>query len=102
MIDHEYQNFVRALGFLEHHDEYRDFLYDYAMASMSICEGLKVRGAEGKASVMKEINNIVSCECFDEVTFKSLTDKHKKQVLPILMFMLLKRDGKLKSRECED
>ena len=49
---------------------------------------------------MKEINNLVSRECFGELPYKSLTDKDTKQALPILMFMLLKCDGRLKSRGC--
>ena len=72
------------------------------MTSMSIQEGLKIHGVDGKASVMKEIHNLVSRECFDEVSYKSLSDTNKKQALPILMFMLLKQDGRLKSRGCTD
>ena len=102
LTDQKYQNFVRALEFLEHHEEYCDFLYDYVMASISICEGLKVHGAKGKASVMNEIKNLVSHECSSKVPLKSLTDKQKKQALLILMFILLKHDEKLKSRGCAD
>ena len=72
------------------------------MTSMSICEGLKIHGPDMKALVMKEINSLVSHECFSKVPFKTLTDKQKKHTLPILMLMLLKGDGELKSRVCAD
>ena len=36
LTDHEYQSFVRAAEFLEHHEEYRDFLYDYVITSMTM------------------------------------------------------------------
>ena len=98
LTDCKCQNFIQALEFLEHHDEYRYFLYDYVMTSIGIREGLKVHGTEGKASVIKEINNLVSRECYSEVPYKSQNDKQKKQSLPILRFMILKRDGKLKLR----
>ena len=102
LIDHEYHNFVRTLKFLEHHEEYSDFLYDYATTRISILERLKVHDADEKASVLNEINNLVSPEYFDEVPFKTLTDKQKKQTLSILMLMLLKQDGKQESQGCAD
>jgi hypothetical protein len=51
---------------------------------------------------MKEINNLVSRDCFGEVEYESLTEKQKKFALNILMFMVMKRDGKLKTRGCAD
>lgn len=47
---------------------------------------------------MKEIHNLVSRECFREVEQDSLMSGENKHALPILMYMLVKRDGRLKSR----
>ena len=69
---------------------------------MSIREGLKRHGADGKASLLKEINNLVTRDCFGKVDYESLTEEEKRKALPILMFMILKRDGKLKNRSCAD
>ena len=43
-------------------------------------------------------NLAVKNDCFGEVEYESLTEEMKKRALPLLMFMVLKRKGVLKSR----
>ena len=42
------------------------------MTQMTIREGLKKYGTHGRASVMKEIKNLVSRDCLGEVLYESL------------------------------
>eukprot|EP00536_Pseudo-nitzschia_multiseries_P010625 jgi/Psemu1/203784/e_gw1.332.17.1 len=98
----EYQNFTSALEYIAEVKRKEDLIDHYVMTQMSIKEGLKTFGDKGKQSIMKEINNLVSRDCFGEVDQESLTTEQKRRALPILMFMLVKRDGRLKSRGCAD
>ena len=99
---HKRENFLRTTQFMEASDLRSNVLLQYAMAQMSVSKGIKTRGDAGKASAMKEINNLVVRDCFGEVEYKSLTPKQRKLSLPILMFMTMKRDGTLKTRGCAD
>ena len=57
---------------------------------------------EGKQSIIKEINNMTCRKLFGKVVYESLTAQQKKWALPILLYMVMKRNGKLKSRACAD
>lgn len=59
-------------------------------------------GDEGKASAMKEIQNLTQNECFDKITYNKLTQEMKDHALLFLMFMIIKRNGDLKSRGVAD
>ena len=66
---------------------------------MSIQQGIKKYGQEGKDSVMKETRNLAEKnECFREVKYESLTQEMKDRALPLLLFMVMKRNGDLKTR----
>ena len=47
---------------------------------------------------MKEIKNLTGNECFGEVENKILTQEMNDQALPILMFMIMKSNGDIKTR----
>ena len=65
----------------------------------SIQKGIKIYGEKGEQSAMKEMKNLaIKNECFGEIDYSSLTQDQKDRALPILMFMVLKRSGELKSR----
>jgi hypothetical protein len=51
---------------------------------------------------MKELNNLVKRDVFGEVEYESLSPQQRKWALPILLFMVMKRNGTLKSRACAD
>eukprot|EP00536_Pseudo-nitzschia_multiseries_P000748 jgi/Psemu1/1685/gm1.1685_g len=78
------KNFIQVLDYINKVEHEDNFINDYVMTQMNIQEGLQVHGEKGKTSIMKEIRNL------------------KKQAQPILMFMLVKCDGQLKSRGCTD
>ena len=65
---------------------------------MSIQQGMKRYGDSRKKSALKEIGNLTGNECFGEIDYSSLTQEMKDRALPILMFMIMKRNGDLKSR----
>ena len=65
---------------------------------MSIQQGIKQCGDSGKKSALKEIENLTGNECFRETKYSELTQDMKDRALPILMFMIMKRNGMLKSR----
>ena len=63
----------------------------------------KAYGEHGKESAtMKEIKNLVLLECFGKVEYESLTVEQRLSTLPILMFMVEKQNGDLKTRGCAD
>ena len=67
----------------------------------SVQQGIRKFGDEGKKSAMKEIKNLaVKNNCFGEVDYKSLSQEKKDKALPILMFMVKKRNGDIKTRGC--
>ena len=72
----------------------------FAAKQMSIQEGMKRYKDEGKASAMKEILNLTENDCFGETDYSKLSQEAKDKALPILMFMILKRNGLLKTRGC--
>jgi hypothetical protein len=49
---------------------------------------------------MKEIINLTDNDCFDETEYEKLSQDAEDKALPILMFMVLKRNGSLKTRGC--
>ena len=66
---------------------------------MNVKQGIKQFGDNGKASALKEIKNLTSNECFGEIKYETLTQTQRdKALLPILMFMIMKRNGDIKSR----
>ena len=65
---------------------------------MNVKQGIKEYGDDGKASALKEINNLTSNECFGEIDYDRLTQTQKDRALPILMFMIMKRNGDIKTR----
>ena len=77
-------------------DEVTDLVF--AAKQYSINAGVKKYGAEGKESAVKEINNLLKNDCFGETDFDKLTQEQKDRALPILMFMILKRNGEIKTR----
>ena len=99
---HEYQNFVDSIKEIEESKEYSRFLQDYSLNQVSLNKGLKKYGDQAKESVMKELDNLCRHEAFAEIDYESLSATDKRNALPILMFMVLKRNGDLKSRGCAD
>ena len=65
---------------------------------MNVKQGIKQFGDDGKASALKEIKNLTGNECFGEIDYETLTQTQKDKALPILMFMIMKRNGDIKSR----
>jgi hypothetical protein len=72
----------------------------FAAKQMSIQEGMKKYKDEGKASAMKEIINFTDNDCFGETEYEKLSQETKDKALPILMFMVMKQNGSLKTRGC--
>ena len=57
-------------------------------------------GEDGKKSEMKEIKNLAQKnECFGEVKYENLIQDMKYKALPLLMFILKKRNVMLKTRD---
>ena len=59
---------------------------------MSMQKGVKRYGDSGKKSALKEIENLTGNECFRKIDYSSLTQEMKDKALPILMFMIMKRN----------
>ena len=69
---------------------------------MSIEQRIKKYSNKGKESAINEIRNLTSKKCFNEISYKSLTQKMKDCALSILMFMIMKQNGNFKSRGVAD
>ena len=97
LCEEEYQLYKEAL-------EWCDFDFDeitsmmFKAEHMSIQQGIQRYGEDGKKSAMKELRNLTGNECFGEIDYTSITQEMKDKALPILMFMIMKRNGDIKSR----
>jgi hypothetical protein len=98
----EIQNFINGLKVIEESAECQDHVKELIFTQFNIKQGMKKYPEEGKASVMKELKNLVKRDVFGEVEYESLTSQQRKWALPILLFMVMKRNGTLKSRACAD
>jgi hypothetical protein len=91
------QNFINGLKVIEENGEYQDHLKELIFTQYNIKQGMNKYPEEGKASIMKELNNLVKRDVFGEVDYESLSPQQHKWALPILLFMVMKRNGTLKS-----
>lgn len=96
----QYSFYVEALQWFDYTQrDIADMMYK--AKQWSVQQGVDKFGHLEEESVMKEIQNLtVKNDCFGEVDFKSLTQEMKDKALPILMFMVMKRNGDLKTRGC--
>ena len=93
----EYGLYAEALTWFEFdHDEVSSMVFK--AKKLNIQQGIRKFGDDGKKSAIKEIKNLTWNECFSEVENKILTQEMKDQALPILMFMIMKRNGDIKTR----
>jgi hypothetical protein len=99
--DTEYQLFTEALKWYEFSPREVEAMA-YKVSTMSVKQGLQRHGKEAKESAMKEIKNLVGNDCFGETKYEELSQEMKDKALPILMFMVLKRNGLLKTRGVAD
>jgi hypothetical protein len=98
-VKEEYQHFIDAITWMD--VEQNDITaMMFAAKQMSIQEGMRKYKDEGRASAMKEIINLTDNDCFGETKYEELSQEAKDKALPILMFMVLKRNGSLKTRGC--
>ena len=93
----EYQNYLEGMKWCDvQQDDVHGMMF--AAKQLSVQRGLKEYKEAGKDSAMKEILNLTKNKCFGELNYDELTQDQKDKALPILMFMVLKRNGALKSR----
>ena len=97
----EHQLYIEALQYCDYTPNEIEALV-YKTQTMSVRQGIKLHGKDGKESAMKEIKNLVENECFGETNYEKLTQEMKDKALPILMFMVMKRNGLLKTRGVAD
>ena len=90
--DEEYSHYVEALQWLEFKQEEITRMI-YAAKQMSVQEGVCKYGSEGKESALIEIKNLTDNDCFGETKYEKLMQEQKDRALPILMFMVLNRNG---------
>ena len=72
----------------------------FATKQMSIQEGMRKYKDKGNSSAMKIILNLTENNFFDETDYNTLNQEAKDKALSILMFMILKKNGMLKTRGC--
>jgi len=66
---------------------------------LSIQSGVTKYGEESKKLALTEMKNlVVKNDCFKEVDYATLTEEMKNKALLLLIFMMMKRNGVLKSR----
>ena len=97
----EYQLFTEALKWYEFNPREIEAMV-YKVNTMSVKQGVKRHGKDAKDSALKEIKNLVGNDCFGETEYAQLSQEMKDKALPILMFMVLKRNGSLKTRGVAD
>ena len=94
----QYQLYHEALQWLDYKGDEIEGLC-LKTEQYSIQKGIQVFGDKGKESAMKEMKNLtIKNDCFDEVKYEDLSEDQKNKALPMLMFMIMKRNGIIKSR----
>ncbi len=73
-----------------------------AATNLSVPKALKTHGSEAMMSLFNEAGQMVTKEVFHPVKWEGLSQRQRRHVLRSLMFVKMKRDGKLKSRFCVD
>ena len=73
-----------------------------ALTSMTIRRGIKEYGERAMNSMFEEFNQLIEKKVFEPVVKEQLTPGQLKTIMRSLMFMKVKRDGRLKSRFCAD
>ena len=96
----QFQLYSEALDWFEFtQDEVTNMMYK--AKQMSVQEGIRLYGKEGKNSAMKEILNLTEKnDCFGEIEYESIQSHRKDKALPVLVFMITKRNVSLKTRGC--
>ena len=64
----------------------------------SLKAGLKHFGERGKQSTLKAMKQLDDCEVFYLVNVDDLTDQERRRAMERLLFLVEKRDGKVKAR----
>jgi hypothetical protein len=70
------------------------------METFSLKRGLKKFGQKGEQAAYGEMLQLHQRECFDPIHPNKLTPREKKKVLESLIFLIEKRDGRVKARTC--
>ena len=103
--ENEYNNYINTVEFLDGKDspDHPDMINVWILLQYNLSQGLRKYGDAGKAATMKELNQLVVRDVFEEIDYHTLTEQQKKEALPILLFLTLKRDGEtVKGRACAD
>ena len=66
---------------------------NYILTQYSLKARLKKSGEGGRKATMKELQQMLAKEVFGETNQDKLTYKQKKKALPVLLFLILKRDS---------
>lgn len=74
----------------------------YALANISVKRGIRDLGIDAIVSIMKELQQLDDKGVFDPMIHNKLDNNQKRKALRTIMFLKLKRDGRLKSRLCAD
>ena len=98
----EYYNYVNALDFIEENRRLEHFINNSILAQYSLRAGLKKFGQNGQYATIKELKQMLAREVFEEIDYNSLTKQERKDALPVLLFLSLKRDNSVKGRACAD
>ena len=103
--ENEYNNYVNTVEFLDgkNSPDHPDMINIWILLQYNLSQGLRKYGDAGKQATMKELNQLVLRDVFEEIDYHSLTEQQKKEALPILLFLTLKRDGEtVKGQACAD
>ena len=94
----QYQLQKEALSWLDFCSNEADEFY-FKAQQMSIQQGIKQCGQHGEDSIMKELINLdAKNSYFSEIDCDTITPEMKSKALPLLMLMVIKCSGELKTR----
>ena len=83
-------------------DDPNDDAINLLTAQMSAKAGLKQFGEAGAAAITKELEQLVYRKVLEAKRADSLTREQRRAALRYLMFLKMKRSGKIKGRRCAD
>ena len=65
---------------------------------MTVTNAIKQHGEVATESIMKEIGQIIDKGCLKPVKYENIPFEHRAQILRTIIFVKVKKDGRIKTR----
>ena len=95
-IEYQYENAqIGAKNMTEINNQFYQFMSTY-----NLKQGIKRFGKEGYEAAMQELRQLNEREVFKPISIQTMTHQEKRRTMDNLIFLVNKRDGRIKARTC--